>query len=556
MNRLAPLVVFLCCCFIYAHEAVGQSAIRLEDVTETTGITFRHFSGGTGKHFIVETVTSGLATFDYDDDGLIDIYLLSGAPLQSAKAPPGISCKLYRNQGGFQFVDVTEQAHAGERSFALGVAAGDYDNDGDQDLFVSNFGPNVLLENNGDGTFRRQLIEHAGSNKHVGAGVSLLDIDADGCLDVYLANYIKFSFDKGVNRQIFGIPAAPGPKDYDPDTSILLANEGSGGFRDISESSGIADLAGPGMGTIAFDFDGDRDTDIFVCNDSAANFLFENLGNSQFAEIGLLAGVAYDVTGSQQATMGVDVGDFDNDGLIDIVTTSFIDEMPALYRNSGSGYFDDVAAAVGLGVASRNVTWGVGFADFDSDAWPDLLVASGHLIAGVTRINDAEKFAAPNPIFRNLQGKRFNDVTKDIGTAGAAIQVSRGIALDDFDNDGRTDAVVLNLNDRPQVIRNATENDGTFLQLELIGVESNRDAVGSQVTVHAGGRQWVQQVIAGRGYQSHFGSRLSFGLDKYQRVDAVEVQWHGGETQLFDAVDSGTLVQLREGHPDPIVLRQ
>lgn len=559
MNRFAWLLAGLAAAFaphnsIHGQSVHSQSQIRLDDVTDSAGIRFRHFSGGSGKHYIVETVTSGLATFDYDDDGWIDIFLLSGTPLPGVRTDLVPTCKLYRNLGDFQFVDVTDQAGADERGFALGVAAADYDNDGDQDLFISNFGPNVLLINNGDGTFQRQVFPVSGQQRRVGAGVSLLDVDADGTLDVYFANYIKFSFDRGVNRTIFGVPAAPGPKDYDPDTHVLLHNDGAGKFVDISTSSGIAEHPGPGMGTVAFDFDHDRDTDLFVCNDSAANFLFENVGGSRFNEIAVLAGLAYDVTGAQQATMGVDVSDFDGDGHLDIVTTSFIDELPMLGKNSGSGYFDDVAAAAGLGIASRNVTWGVGFSDFDNDTWPDLFIASGHLIAGVTQINDTEKFAAPNLVLRNLNGKRFVDVTKNVGSAGKAVQVSRGIALDDLDNDGRTDVVVLNLNDHPQIIHNHTNEPGNFLQLELVGKHASRDAVGSRVSLRIGERRLVQETIAGRGYQSHFGSRLSFGLGDAAEVNDLQVEWHGGQTQKLGRVKGNQLLLLREGEA-PVKLR-
>ena len=309
------------------------------------------------------------------------------------------------------------------------------------------------------------------------------------------------------------------------------------------------------MGIVAFDFDGDHDTDVFVGNDSAANFLFENQGNSTFDEIGLLAGVAYDLTGSQQGTMGADVGDFDCDGDLDLVTSNFMDEIPTLYRNSGKGYFDDVGAVSGLGVASRSVKWGVGFADFDLDTWPDIFLASGHLIAGISRVNDAEKFASPNYIFRNIGGKRFNDVTSTVGSAGKAVEVSRGIALDDLDNDGDVDVIVLNLDGQPQVIQNTTNNSNHFLQLKLVGKESNRDAVGSLVTVKVGEKTMAQAVVSGRGYQSHFGTRLSFGVGQLSGEASVAVQWQNGKTQEFKNVSTDQFLLLIEGESTPRMLR-
>jgi hypothetical protein len=537
------------CMFVFSNwlsSVQAQSAIRLEDITQTSGIDFKHFSGQSGENHIIETVTSGLATFDYDQDGWIDVYVLNGSPLHGKPflAPP--KNRLYQNVRG-QFVDVTEQSGAGDLGFALGVAVGDFDNDGDPDLFISNFGPNVLLVNRGDGTFGRIEFPQKGAYPRVGAGVSLLDVDSDGNLDVYFSNYIKFSFEKKIKRLIYGIPAAPGPKDYDPDSDTLYRNMGDGSFEDVSESSGIASVAGPGMGVVAFDFDSDHDTDIFVCNDSSENFLFENKGNFKFEEIGLIAGVAYDVTGARQATMGVDVADFDGDGHLDIVTTNFIDEIPTLYRNSGKGYFDDIGPVVGLGAASRSLTWGVAFADFDLDQWPDLYIASGHLIDGISRVKDNETFAQPNHLFRNINGARFEEISSNSGTALKAIQVSRGVAVDDLDNDGDCDVVILNLNDKPQIVRNETDHKNLSLQVHLVGKTSNRDAVGAVIQVKVGDRTQVQEVISGRGYQSHFSSRMTFGCGASGTIESISVRWPGGNVQEFNGATAGERILLLEG---------
>ncbi len=543
------------CLFFYSAMSVchGQAPIVLEDVTQQSGIDFEHFSGRTNKYYIVETVTAGLATFDYDNDGLIDIYLLNATdPLSDIANPKGPTNHLFRNLGDMKFVDVTAQSGSGDLGFALGATAGDFDNDGDQDLFVSNFGPNILLANNGDGTFERREFSPTDKRRRVGAGVALLDIDQDGNLDLYFANYVDFSFDKRSTRFVFGVPGAAGPLDFNPDTSTLYRNMGDGTFRDISTSSGIDSAAGPGMGIVAFDFDGDLDTDIFVGNDSAANFLFENQGNSTFEDIALLAGVAYDLSGAQQGTMGADVADFDCDGDLDLVTSNYMGEIPTLYRNSGLGYFDDLGAALGLGTAAQSVKWGVGFADFDLDSWPDLFMASGHLQPNVTQIKDSDKFATPNYVFRNLNGKRFADVSSSVGSASKAVDASRGIALDDLDNDGDVDVVVLNLDGQPQLIQNSTKNSNHFLQLQLVGKHSNRDAVGSLVTVSAGEKVMSQAVVAGRGYQSHFGSRLTFGLGQTPRTWTVSVQWQGGAKQEFVNVAADQLIMLIEGETAPV----
>lgn len=532
---------------IHRAGAQTQPSIFLAEVEHQGGLDFEHFGGRTQQNFIIETVTCGLATFDYNNDGLVDIYLPSGSPLLGAHIEPAPTNRLFRNDGGFKFTDVTEAARAGELGFALGVAVADYDNDGDQDLFISNFGSVVLLENNGDGTFTRRELANTHDAPQIGAGMVLLDVDGDGNLDLYVANYVLFDFSKGVSREIFGVPAAPGPKDYLPDRDSLYRNMGDGSFVDVSVASGIAAVAGPGMGAVSLDFNGDGRPDIFVCNDSAPNFLFENLGDFKFEEAGLLSSLAYDVTGSAQASMGVDIGDFNRDGLLDLVTTNFADETPTLYENSGEGYFDDRGPSLGLGVANRHVTWGVAFADFDNDGWLDLMIAAGHLIDSVSALNSTNEFAVANYVLKNMQGQKFMDVSADSPAVKQTRQVTRGLAVEDFDNDGAMDAVLLNLNGQPQLLRNESPDRGHYLHVSLVGSTINRDAVGALVTVEYNGAKQLQSVVSGRGYQSHYGSRLHFGLAEHAFVDAIEVRWPNGETQRFEKTAADQSILIREG---------
>ncbi len=525
----------------------AMSEIRFEDVSSKTGIDFLHTDGGTGKHYIVETICSGLAIFDFDGDGLMDIYLLNGAYHEGKNPEDHPKNRLYRNMGNWRFEDVTDSAGVGDASHGLGTTVGDFDNDGDADLYVSNYGPKVFYRNNGDGTFTSIKDAPGTAVNRVGAGVSFLDIDADGDLDLYVANYIKFSYEKNVNRLIFGIPAAPGPKDYEPDNHQLFRNDGDGSFTDISIESGIGQSPGAGMGIVSLDFDRDGDTDLFICNDSAENFLWENDGTGKFTEIGLLAGVAYDYAGLRQASMGVDCADIDHDGFLDLVSTNFQDEIPNVYHNAEGKFFDDLGVSYGLGVATRSVKWGVALSDFDNDSFVDLFLACGHLIDTVGLLDNSVQFATRNFLLRNIKGKRFVDVSSAAGNGLKIEKASRAVGCEDLDQDGDLDLVILNLNSTPDILRNDTSAKGRhWIELRLVGLASNRDAVGSQVRVHTKSGEQIQEVHRGRGYQSHYGNDLHFGLGDSEVIDFVEVQWHSGTKEVFRNIPvdrKSTLIQ-------------
>ncbi len=540
------------------QPTAGTAPIRLEDVTAETGIDFKHFSGRSGRRYIYETVSTGLVTFDFDNDGWVDIYCPNGRAIVPGVPNASMGNRLYRNLGGWRFADVTEAAGAGDDGFALGATAGDYDNDGDQDLLIANYGPSVLLENNGDGTFDRRPLDTgraANGAYRMSTGVAMFDYDGDGTLDFYVANYVQFDPNRGTQRLVFGIPAAPGPKDYVPDHDLLYRNDGQGGLVDVSRSSGIADYPGVGMGVAAYDFDGDGDVDVFVCNDTAPNFLFENDGQGRFEEIALLAGVAYDVTGAQQATMGADVGDVDNDGLLDLVTTNFSDETPTLYKYSGDGFFDDIGPAVGLGDAHRGVTWGVVLADFDHDARLDLFLGAGHLFDIVAELNTAEQFAMPNFLFHQRDG-RLVDISDAISAVGGTRQVTRGVCGEDFDLDGDIDLVCLNFDGPVQVLENRSVLQGDAAQLCLVGRDSPRDGVGALVTVidgHAGTRRFA--VLSGRSYQSDFGRRIHVATPS-PTLRTVAIRWPSGLEQRVENVATGHRWMIVEGEANAIDLGQ
>jgi hypothetical protein len=527
-----------------------ETPILLRDVTSETGITFRHDDGSSGARYIPETVASGLATFDYDGDGLIDIYFLNGSPLKGAPENRAPTNRLYRNLGDWKFVDVTQVAGVGDPGFGLGVAVADYDQDGCPDLYVSNFGPNVLYRNNGDGTFANATATAGVGDQpagKVGAGTCFLDADADGDLDLFVANYLNFTYDEHVPRTYRGFPIYRGPESYRPLPSTLYANQGDGRFDDVTKASGV-DAPGWGMGMVCADFDDDGDTDVFVADDSMANYLWENDGTGHFQEIGLMAGIGYNFRGEAHGNMGVECGDYDNDGRLDFYVTSYQTQLTALFRNFGQGFFQDVTVSAHAGSGTGpNVTWGSGLADCDNDGLRDIFVACGHLLDNVEAFDDSTSYQAPNVLLKNTGRGTFLDVTRSSGDGMAVKRSSRGAAFEDLDNDGDVDVVVLNSRREPTVLRNDSVNDHHWLQVCLRGVRTNRDGVGARVKVVAGDVVWVDEVHSGRAYQSHFGSRLHFGLGSQSRVDRIEVRWIGGGTDVWEDVAVDRRMTLLEG---------
>ena len=526
----------------------ADSPVQLRDVTNTTDITFRHTDGSSGRKYVVEYVASGFATFDYDSDGLVDIYFVNGAPLRgtTVDAPP--TNRLYRNLGGFRFMDCTRQAGVGDVGYGLGATVGDYDNDGHQDLYVSNFGPNVLYRNNGDGTFTDVTDEAvvADGNK-VGAGVGFLDMDADGDLDLYVANYVDFRYETYEPRIVEGFHVYPGPLEFDPVRDTLYRNDGDGTFTDVTNESGIGDVVGTGMGLVCADYDVDGDTDIFVLNDVAQNFFFENDGTGRFSETSLFLALAFNGEGQGLGSMGVDCGDYDNDHWLDFFQTSYSSELPALFRNLGNDIFEDVTVTAQAGTrALPHVNWGVGFVDLDNDGNRDIFFANGHLQDNISAYDSSAFYKARNAVLLNTGNGKYVDVSSDCGDGLDPMLSSRGSALEDLDNDGDIDIVVLNSRCESTIIRNDSTSRGHWIQLRLRGVDSNRDGVGARVKVVAGDLIQVDEVHSGRGYQSHWGTRLHFGLGQHDNVDRIEVHWIGGHVDSHSAVKADQLITVIE----------
>ena len=535
---------------------LADGAIVFNDVTRETGITFIHTDGSSGRRYIVESVTSGLALFDYDRDGDVDIYFLNGAPLRGTKYDKAPQNALYRNEGGWRFTDVTDRAGVGDTGFGLGVAAGDYDNDGDLDIYVNNYGPNVLYRNNGDGTFT-DVTAQAGvaDGSKVGAATLFLDMDKDGDLDLFVANYLDFTYENHLMRTSKGISKYAGPMDFPPMPNDLFRNNGDGTFTDVSVESGVAEHMGWGMGGVAADYDNDGDTDVHIVNDVYGNFLFQNDGTGKFEEVGLIAGIAYDLHGDDQGSMGVDCGDYDNDGWLDFYQTSYAQEMAALYKNMSGGMFQDVTMLTGAGAGTlAHVTWGNSFVDFDNDGDLDIFVACGHLQDNIELYDDTASSSVRNVLLMNKGDGKFVDVSDQSGDGMKVKLRSRAAGFDDLDNDGDVDVVILNSRREPTILRNDSTSKGHWLQVRLQGVKTNRDGVGARIKLTAGDLTLTDEVHSGRGYQSHYGMRLHFGLGNRDKVDRIEIRWVGGGVDILENIRADRLVTITEsnaGTPGP-----
>ncbi|MEM7475213.1 MAG: CRTAC1 family protein [Planctomycetota bacterium] len=543
------------------RTALGQleqtSSLQLTDVSEQVNLAFRHTDGSNGQHYVVEPFASGMAVFDYDGDGLDDIYFLNGARLPargqewlSEPGPMAPKNRLFRNLGNWEFMDVTDSAGVGDTGYGLGVVCGDYDNDGDPDVYVSNFGENKFYRNNGDGTFE-DATQFAGveAGRLFGAGVTFFDMDNDGDLDLYCANYQKFEFKDHIERFIGNYQFHPGPTDYAPEQDLLFRNDGQGQFTDVSEESGIASFAGTGMGVLAADFDRDGDCDIFVANDTRANFLWINQGDGEFDEQAILNGVALDGAGKPNGNMGVEARDLDGDGWLDLLSTTYQDEMPVLYGSFGEGFFEDGTNQARLDRRLfAHVHWGIGLEDFNHDGLCDIFIACGHFMDNIAYIRDTTRVKVENFLMVNQGNNRFSTVAQRSSSGLAVQESSRAAGFADFDRDGDQDIVVLNANQRPSLLRNDLHDAaGSWLRVRLCGTDSNRDGAGAMVEVRSlsAEQATLQKQLAaihlGRGYQSHYGSKVHFGLTALTKSVEVRIMWPSGKKSVHSVTDLGSV---------------
>ena len=519
--------------------------ISLVDVTAQSQISFVHYYDGHDQRYIVESVGSGIATLDFDSDGFVDAYFLNGAsiPIESG---PNTSNALFRNLGHMKFADVTRASHSEDVIFSLGVAVADYDSDGFSDIFVTNFGPNCLLRNNGDGTFEGvSMVAGVGGGDQLGAGTCFLDADRDGHLDLFVGNYVQSPVEKNIKRTTEGFPSYPGPLDFKTDSDLLFHNNGDGSFSDCSAISGISEHSSTTMGCIATDFDDDGDTDIFVANDVDRNFLFENDGAGKFVEVGIQRGLAFSGDGVRNGNMGIDCADFDGDGNLDFFTTTFSNELPVLYKNDGFGNFVDATIEFGAGVSLLpHANWGTAFFDVENDGDQDLVIANGHTDPNVSSWAYTTAWKVANTMLINSGDGHFKDISKTCGSGFEPVENSRGVATEDFDADGDVDIIFLNALARPTVIRNDSKPMHHWLQLDLKGKSTSRDGTGSRVTVEVAGKKIVKEVYSGRGYQSSFGQRLHLGLGDAKNASKLHIRWPNGDNQILIDVASEQILTI------------
>ena len=540
----------------------AHSSVRFTDVHAAAGLNFRNVSGSAEQRYILESISAGIASFDYDGDGYQDLFVVDGNRLEATPADAGN--RLFRNEPAMDsnapttrvFREVTVHAGLSRSGWGMGCAVGDVDNDGDPDLYVTYWGPDVYYQNGGDGTFAELTAATGLGNPDWGTSAAFGDLDGDGQLDLYVTNYLEFNLQDppagGSWCTYKGLNSFCGPEGIPAQADRLYRNSGDGYFEDVTAESGIGGFTYPGLGVVLGDYDDDGDLDVYVANDSEPNLLFRNDGAWRFTETGTDMGVAYSENGRAQAGMGVDSGDFDNDGDLDLYVTNFSDDVNTLYENRGDGWFEDGTYAAGLGSVVRPyLGWAAGFFDYDNDGWLDLYVVNGHVYPALKRHPAGLRYGQRNLLYHNRSG-HFEEIGRSAGPGWLVEKVSRAAALFDYDNDGDIDLAVVNLNDVPTLLHNEGGNRNYWLGLKLVGGASNRDAIGARVTVRAGSLIQVRELQRGRGFQGQSDPRLVFGLGDRQRVDAVEIRWPSGRQQVVEAPLLRRYLEIREGRPEVI----
>ena len=527
-----------------------------------SGLNAKTIFGSEHKNkYLLETTGCGVAFYDYDNDGWLDIFLVNGSRLEGFPSGSEPISHLFRNNRDGTFTDVTAKAGVGHSGWGQGVCIGDYDNDGWEDLFVTYYGKNVLYHNNGDGTFSdvSQKAGLAGKGTRWNTGCAFVDYDRDGHLDLFVANYIDMDLATAPVPEsgpclYKGVLVACGPPGLQGGKNILYRNNGDGTFTDVSEAAGIFRANGTyGLGVLTADFDNDGWPDIYVANDSTASALYHNKKNGSFEDIAIEAGCALSPDGKPQAGMGVSAADYDLDGNLDLLKTNFAGDTPSLYRNLGGGNFEDATFTTGLGAHTQFLGWGCGFLDFDNDGWPDILICNGHVYPEVEQLKTEAGYAQRKLLYRNLRNGHFADVSLQAGTGISDPAPCRGCAFGDFDNDGDIDVAVNTVNDYPQLLRCDSRLENNWIKIRTIGTKSNRSGIGARLIciTHVVGEtkphHQIDEVRSGGSYISQNDLRVHFGLGKAEKVDVLEIRWPSGQVDTLKDVKANQLIFVKEG---------